>query len=106
MSLPDDLKLMIQNNEVAVEINCIAVDKGVEFRKNSRLGEKSDEYLFVMNQYLQNMIGFKKMSKKNLPLGTVKMNSQIEKVVGSQSANYIIRINLRNQKSLSEKPSA
>jgi hypothetical protein len=106
MRLPDDLKLMIQNDEVAVEINCIAVDKGVEFRKNSRLGEKSDEYLFLINQYLQSMIGFKKMSKKNLPLGSLKMNSQIEKVVGNQSADYIIRINLRNQKSLSEKPSA
>ena len=106
MSLPDDLKLMIQNDEVAVEINCIAVDKGVEFRKNTRLGEKSDEYLFLINQYLQNMIGFKKMTKKNQPLGSVKTNSQIEKVVGNQTADYIIRINLRNQKTSGEKPSA
>lgn len=106
MSLPDDLKLMIQNDEVAVEINCIAVDKGVEFRKNTRLGEKSDEYLFLINQYLQNMIGFKKISKKNQPLGSVKTNSKIEKVVGNQSADYIIRINIRNQKNTSEKPSA
>jgi hypothetical protein len=52
------------------------------------------------------MIGFKKMSKKNQPLGSVKTNSKIEKVVGNQSADYIIRINLRNQKNTSEKPSA
>jgi hypothetical protein len=95
---------MIQNNEVTVELNCVAIDKGIEFRKNDRLGENSDEYLFLVNQYLQNMIGFKKMSKKNLPLGSVKMNSQIEKVNANQSADYIIRINLRNKQNL--KPSA
>jgi hypothetical protein len=104
LNLPEDLKAMIQNNEVTVEINCIAIDKGIEFRKNASLGEKSDEYLFLVNQYLQNMIGFKKMSKKNLPLGSVKMNSQIEKVNANQSADYIIRINLRNKQNL--KPSA
>jgi hypothetical protein len=103
--LPDDLKIMIQNNEVALEVNCIAIDKGIEFRKNARLGDKSDNYLFLMNQYLQNMIGFKKISNKNLPLGTLKNNSQIEKVIGNQSADYIIRINLKNQKVVADKPS-
>lgn len=106
ISLPEDLKMMIQNNEVAVEINCIAVDKGIEFRKDGRLGDKSDDYLYLISQYLQNMIGFKKLSKKNLPMGSVRTNSQIEKVAGNQSADYIIRINLRNQKIISEKPSA
>jgi len=104
-SLPDDLKIMIQNNEVALEVNCIAIDKGIEFRKNARLGDKSDNYLFLLNQYLQNMIGFKKISNKNLPLGTLKNNSQIEKVIGNQSADYIIRINLKNQKVVADKPS-
>jgi len=106
ISLPDDLKMMIQNDEVSVEINCIAVDKGVELSKHFRLGEKSDDYLNLVKQYLQNMIGFRKVGKKNLPMGSVRTNSQIEKVAGNQSADYIIRINLRNSKSLSEKPSA
>jgi hypothetical protein len=104
-NLPDDLKLMIQNNEVALEVNCVALDKGIEFRKNARLGDKSDEYLFLLNQYLQNMIGFKKISNKNLPLGTLKNNAQIEKIIGKQSADYIIRINLKSQKTISDKPS-
>jgi hypothetical protein len=96
---------MIQNNVVALVVNCFAIDKGVEFRKNARLGDKSDNYLFLLNQYLQNMIGFKKISNKNLPLGILKNNSQIEKVIGNQSADYIIRINLKNQKVVADKPS-
>jgi hypothetical protein len=105
-NLPDDLKMMIQNADVIVELNCIALDKGVEFRKNIRLGENSDNYLYLMNEYLQNMIGHKQISNKKIPMGLIKTNSQIEKVLGEDSADYIFRIHLKNNKQVSDKPSA
>jgi hypothetical protein len=104
-NLPDDLKIMIQKSEVVVELNCIALDKGVEFRKNIRLGEKSDDYLYLMNEYLQNMIGHRQISNKKIPMGVIKTNSQIEKVLGEESADYILRVHLKNNKQIADRPS-
>jgi hypothetical protein len=97
-SLPEDLREKIQRREVIVDLTCVAIDKGVELRKNKKLGLLSDEYNVVMSDMLQDMIGYGTVANKKIPLGILKTQSVIESSNAIIQSDYIIRLQLRNAK--------
>ncbi len=97
-SLPADLRDKIQRREVFVDLTCVAIDKGVEIKDKKRIGEQSDEYALLVADLLQEMIGYTKVSGKNIPLGMVNTQSQIERASRLIPADYMIRLQLKNAK--------
>jgi hypothetical protein len=104
-SLPDDLRFKIQNREVFIDLTCVAIDKGVEIKDKNRIGEQSDAYAHLVADLLQEMIGYTKVSNKNILHGIINTQSQIERAGSLIPADYLIRLQLKNVKPNSIIPS-
>jgi hypothetical protein len=103
MNLPEDIKLMIQRKELQLELNIVALDKGIDSKNLKQLGLKNEEYGIIVSELLHDMIGYRIFENKKTALGQIKVESYIEKSSEPFKSDYLIRINLKNNKVISEK---
>ena len=100
-TLPADLQQKIQSREIVVELTCVALDRALDSRQNTKVGDSADGFAFVMTDILHQMIGYHSVGKKNVPVANIKSNAVIEKVQEHNAhieAPYFIRLQLKNAK--------
>jgi hypothetical protein len=104
--LPQDLKEKIQRREVVVNLTAVAIDKGMD-KGVMRLGEQSDDYSLIMADMLQQMIGRYTVDGRSFPLGQINSKAVIENirtVKPIKDADYVIRLQLQNNKDMLHMP--
>jgi len=67
------------------------------------LGLKNEEYGIIVSELLHDMIGYRIFENKKTALGQIKVESYIEKSSEPFKSDYLIRINIKNNKVISEK---